>query len=265
MQSTVWVPSSDRCCSKSNITLLGSALPSYPTSPIAILAVEEQADVLLNCLFQGSKLEGPAGAAQIVNRSFGEILIFIAKQKTAYDIFDARGLRQAAKHRLDHVAKAAGLAAADVEYAADFRAREKPCDHLDHVGDIDEVPSLVAVGNARFVRLEEAHCSAVARDIEGLREHAHHFALVVLIGAEYVEELHPDPLRRQVLPFAEPVEKQKIKQMFAPAIEIQGLEPPQRLQRDIVAKARGPIAVGGGRRGIDKPRAGGGAPIKQSQ
>src|SRR6516225_3999497 len=148
MQSTVWVPSSDRCCSKSNITLLGSALLSYPTSPIAILTVEEQADVLLNCLFQGSKLEGPAGAAQIVDRSLSEILVAITNPQRHIDIFDAWGLRQGAKHRLDHVTKAAGLAAADVEYAADFRAREKPSDHLDHVGDIDEVPSLIAVGDA---------------------------------------------------------------------------------------------------------------------
>ncbi|MEZ0081040.1 hypothetical protein ABIF72_003514 [Bradyrhizobium japonicum] len=65
-------------------------------------------------------------------------------------------------------------------------------------------------------------CTTAARPhiIEAARQHAHHRALVVFVGAEHVEEFQSSPLRRQLLAARDALGDGEIEQVLAPAVEI---------------------------------------------
>ena len=187
-----------------------------------------------------------------------EILVLPPDILRHVDVFDLRIEAERPKQRRDQIAKAAGLAGADVEDARDLRRFHQPSHHRDGVIDVDEVAPLVAILDAWPVRLEQPHGAAVLRIVETLGDEAHHLALVVLVRAEHVEELQARPLRRQLFLLHEAFGHGLVEQLLAPAVEIHRPELLQARRRPVVAEAFGAVAVGCRRRGIDErhPRAG---------
>ena len=129
--------------------------------------------------------------------------------------------------------------------------------------DIDEIAALVAVGDAVAVRLEQLHGAARLDVVEAPRQHAHHRALVIFIGAEHVEEFQARPLRRQLLALGRALGDGHVEQMLAPAVQIHRPQRLQRIDRRVVAKSLRAVAIGRRRRGIDQRRCVGGAPVEQ--
>lgn len=59
--------------------------------------------------------------------------------------------------------------------------------------DIDKIAALLAIGEVRTVRLEQAHRRAGSDPAIVLGDEAHHVAFMIRVGANYVEELDPGP------------------------------------------------------------------------
>ena len=113
------------------------------------------------------------------------------------------------------------------------------------------------------MRLEQLHDAARFDVIEAARQHAHHRALVVFVGAEHVEEFQAHPLRRQLLAVRCALGDGEIEQVLAPAVEIHRPQFLQRRDRGVVVKSRLAVAIGRGRGGVDQRLAGSGAPAPQ--
>jgi hypothetical protein len=93
---------------------------------------------------------------------------------------------------------------------------------------------------------------------------ARHRSLVVLVGAEHVEEFQAHPLRRQLAALLGARHDRHVEQVLAPAIKIHRAEPLQRRQRLLIAKALRAVSKGCRRRGIDQRRRGRDAPIQKA-
>ena len=206
-----------------------------------------------------------AGSPQITGLGLGEILVAVADLGRHVDIFDGRRAAQRREHGADQVAEAARRAGADVENARHFGRGEQPAHHADGVVHIDEIAFLLAIGDARAVRLEQPDGLAGLGVVEPLGDEAHHFALVILVGAEHVEEFQPRPLRRHLLLARGALDHGHVEHMLAPAVEIHRLEFFKRADRPVVGKAVLAVAESRGRRGVDQRRARRRAPFQQAQ
>ena len=115
------------------------------------------------------------------------------------------------------------------------------------------------------MRLEQPDGPAAPGIVEPLGEKAHHLALVVLVRPEHVEELQSRPLRRQARSLGGAVGHRQVEQMLAPAVQIQGLQPPQRRRRPVVAETFRAVPIGRGRGRIDERGMRRRAPFEQAQ
>src|ERR1700688_3377801 len=122
MQSTVCSASAERCLSKSNMAL-----------PIAVGEVEITADVLTDRRLKRREAGIIAGAAQVLDTALGEVLILAADRVRHLDIFDIGRPAERLEHGADHVAKAFGLAGADIKDATDRGRVEQPAQHRNGV------------------------------------------------------------------------------------------------------------------------------------
>ena len=113
------------------------------------------------------------------------------------------------------------------------------------------------------VRLEQLHGAPGLDVVEAPRQHAHHRALVIFIGAEHVEELQPGPLRRQAFAARGALGHRHVEQMLAPAIEIHRPQLLQGVHGRVVAKPLLAVAIGRRGGGIDQRRGVGRAPVEQ--
>ena len=101
--------------------------------------------------------------------------------------------------------------------------------------------------------------------VETLGNETHHFALMVLVRAEDVEEFKPGPLRRQLVFARDALDDGDIEHVLAEAVEVHRLEPPERGKRPVVGKSGRAVTVSGGRGGVYERRAGRRAPVEQPQ
>ena len=192
-----------------------------------------------------------------------EVLVAAADILGHVDIADIRWRAECRIGREHQIPEASRLAGSDVEDAANLRARQQPHHHPHHIVDIDEIAPLIAVFNPLAVRLEQFHRPARFDIVEAPRQHAHHRALVIFVGAEHVEEFQPGPLRRQPVASCRALGDGHVEQMLAPAVQIHRAQRLQRRYRLIVAKSLRAIAIGRCRGGIDQRRRIGGAPVQQ--
>src|SRR5437764_6183350 len=221
-------------------------------SPIPIGLVQEQGNIAIHPLFERGEAGVVAGPAQVFDLGFREVLVLVADRRGHVDVIDGRLASERPEHCGNQIAEASRLAGADVEDAR-YRGRpEQPAHHGDRVIDVDEVAFLFAVGDAVAVGFEQAHRLAAFRLVEALGDEAHHFPLVIFVGAEHVEKFEPHPLRRKLRAVHQAIDDREIEEMFAEAVQIHWLEPPQRSERPIVIKARCAIAVSRSRRCIDE-------------
>jgi len=183
-------------------------------------------------------------AAQICCLRLGEILVAVADRSRHVDIFDRGLAAERREHRGHQVAEAARLAGADVEDARYRRRLQEPADDGDRIVHVDEIAPLLAVGDARPVRLEQPDRTARLGVVETLGHETHHLALVVFVRAEDVEELESRPLRRHFLFARGALNDGEVEQMLAPAIEVQRLEPLEGGERIVVGKAAAAIPIG---------------------
>src|SRR5277367_404217 len=140
--------------SKSNI-----AVPAPLTrlsSPMAIGAIEISADVTLHALLDRSEVSSKSGAAQIADLGLREILVGVADRSRHVDIFDFRFAAECREHSCHQIAEAARLAGANIENTRHRRRLQQPSHDGHRVFDVDEIALLVAVGDARAMRFEEA-------------------------------------------------------------------------------------------------------------
>ncbi|MEY9504957.1 hypothetical protein ABIE87_004515 [Bradyrhizobium diazoefficiens] len=180
------------------------------------------------------------------------------------DIFDV-GPRPERRIGSQHqILEAARLAGADVEQPGHRGRCQQPHDDAHDVVDIDEIAALVAVGNAFAMRLEQLHDAARLDVVEAPRQHAHHRALVVLVGAEHVEEFQAHTLRRQLLAARDPFGHGEIEHMLAPAVEVHRPQFFQRRDRGVVVKACLAVAIGRRRGGVDQRHRIRRAPVEQA-
>ena len=94
------------------------------------------------------------------------------------------------------------------------------------------------------MRLEQLHGTASPDIVEAPRQHAHHGALVIFVGAEHIEELEPGPLRRQLFTSSRAFGNRHIEEMLAPAVQIHRPQRRQGGDRLVVAKPLRPVAIG---------------------
>src|ERR1700676_1826848 len=154
----------------------------------AIGAIEVALDVEADRLLQRREAAVITGPREPIDIALGKILIAVADRWGHVDITNIRSCAERGIGRKHQILEAAGLAGADVEDARDRWCRQQPHHHPHRIVDIDEIAPLIAVGDAIAVRLEQFHDPAGPDVIETPRQHAHHRALVVFVGAEHVEE-----------------------------------------------------------------------------
>ena len=113
------------------------------------------------------------------------------------------------------------------------------------------------------VRLEQLHGAPGLDVVEAPRQHAHHRALVIFVGAEHVEELQPGPLRRQPFAARGAFGHRHVEQMLAPAVEVHRPQLLQGVHGLVVAKAVAAVAIGRRRGRVDQRRGVRRAPVQQ--
>src|SRR5574341_2557416 len=167
-------------------------------SRIARLSGEGQqvADVGSDALLEGGKGGRVACLPQALHPGLGEILVARSDLHRCVNELDSFRALQFAEHAARQVEKRPGLPRAEIENAAPDRLLQREVQHLQHVGDVDEVPLLVPVGNTLAMAPEQAHLAGLADLIEGVEGHAGHLALVPFSESVHVEELEAGPGRR---------------------------------------------------------------------
>src|SRR5436190_7840479 len=165
MQTIVCRPISVSRFSKSNIVAL--------LLPIPVGGVEELCYVTLDAVFQRSEAGVVAGAKQILDLGFREILILPANVLRHVDVFDLGLKTERAEQRRNQVAKAPGLAGADIEDARNRGSLHQPARHRNRIVDVDKIAALLAIPDAWPVRLEQTHSPASFGIIESLSNEAH--------------------------------------------------------------------------------------------
>jgi hypothetical protein len=128
--------------------------------------------------------------------------------------------------------------------------------HADAVLHVEEVAHLLAVPVVGAVAAEQAHAAGLAHLPVGLVHERAHVALVVLVGAEDVEELAPDHPAQRALP-----RRPQVEQLLAVAVAVERPQPLQRLGPLVaVVHPRRAVAVGGRARRVHEARAAGQRP-----
>src|SRR5262245_44872413 len=226
--------------------LRASATLNMRPSAEPVGLIEVSADVALHSLLERREAGIVTRPAQIIDGGLGEILIAVADRFRHRDVFDVWRAPERGEHRRDQITERTCLTGTDVKDAGNRRRRQQPVHHRDGIVDKDEVAPLVAVFDARTVRLEQAHRLATLRLVETLGDETHHLALVVLVRAEHVEKLQAGPLRRQLLALVNPINDGEIKQLLAPAVEIHRSQLAQFRRLPVVGEALTAVAVRGG-------------------
>jgi len=128
--------------------------------------------------------------------------------------------------------------------------------HLGDVVDIYEIAFLFAVGDVLPVGAEEFHTSRFPDGLIGMEDYRGHSALMVFVGAVYVEEFKPGPEARGFTLVQHP----EVEIVLGPGIEVQGLQVGNLMVG--IGEALFAVAVGGRRRGIHQgnPHVGAGLP-----
>src|SRR5205085_8976627 len=156
-------------------------------SPVAVSAIEKSRDVLLDRIPQCGERARISGASQVLDGCVSEVLIAVADLRWHVDILDVGWAPECGEHGADQIAKARWPAGADIVDAVDRGCCKHPIHHVERIVDIDEIAFLLAVGDVRTMRLEQTNRLAAFSVIEGAGHQACHRALMVLVGAEYIE------------------------------------------------------------------------------
>ena len=125
---------------------------------------------------------------------------------------------------------------------------QQPEHDVDAVLHIHEIAHLAAVGVLRAVGLEQAERAGFAQLGESLAGHALHLALVVLVGAVHVEELHAGDALEQILAVGP-----QIEHLLGITVHVEGAQGKRGQQA--VGKAVRTVAVGRRAARVDEARA----------